>query len=679
VLRRSVVAVVLALTAGVGPVAHAAQPQPVGSGGITRLDITRVESPTFDGRSFGRVGQYEKLVGRAYGEVDPKDPRNAVIVDLDLAPTNANGMVEYSTDVYILRPIDPTQSNHRLFFEINNRGNNLSFGQLNDATTGGNDPTTADDAGNGYLMEQGYTILLGGWDATAPPGAGRLTISVPVARNPDGSAITGPALEELVVDDTTTTTLPLTYAAATPDTSQATLTARARYEDPPVPVPGDGWEYVDDALKAVRLTPAGTPFQPGSLYEFTYTARDPLVVGLGFAAIRDLATFLHRATRDGQGNPNPLAGDVQFVYSFCVSQPCRTMHDYLTLGFNQDEAGQRVFDGVLNWIGGGDGIFMNYRFAQPGRTHRQHIARWYPEYQFPFANQIISDPVTGKTDGRLRRCLDTDTCPQIVEVNSENEYWAKAMAVFQLDGDGNDLADPANVRYFLMSSLPHGGGVPSTGPGICQQNRNPLVANPVLRALLVDLDEWVSAGVEPPASKLPRVADGTLVPPMPQEGVGFPSIPGVIYNGRNHTGDLFDFGPQFDRGILSILPPKLLGTPYPNLVPRTDIDGNDIAGVRLPDVAAPLATYTGWNLRAVPPGANDGCDAAGMKVDFAQTRAERISRGDPRLSVEERYPTHDAYVSAVTRAAEDLRAQRLLLDQDVANYIQAAEASPIGR
>jgi hypothetical protein len=506
-----------------------------------------------------------------------------------------------------------------------------------------------------------------------------LTISVPVARNPDGSPITGPALEELVVDDTTTTILPLTYAAASADTSQATLTARVRYEDAPVAIPADGWEYTDDSLKAVRLTPAGTAFQQGNLYEFTYTARDPLVVGLGFAAIRDLATFFHRSTRDAQGNPNPLAGDVQFVYSFCVSQPCRTMHDYLTLGFNQDEAGQRVFDGILNWIGGGDGIFMNYRFAQPGRTHRQHIARWYPEYQFPFANQVIFDPVTGKTDGRLRRCIDTNTCPQIFEVNSENEYWAKAMAVFQLDGDGNDLADPANVRYFLMSSLPHGGGVPSTGPGICQQNRNPLVANPVLRALLVDLDQWVSAGADPPASKVPRVADGTLVRPMPQESAGFPSIPGVIYNGRNHTGDLFDFGPQFDKGILSILPPKVLGTPYPNLVPRTDTDGNDIAGVRLPDVAAPLATYTGWNLRAVPPGANDGCDAAGMKVDFAPTRADRLSSGDPRPSVEERYSTHEAYVNAVTRAAEDLRAQRLLLDQDVSRYIQSAEESPIGR
>ena len=678
-LRNALVAALAATSIFVMPIASANQPQTVASGGITRLEISRVESPTFDGRAFGSVGQYEKLVGRAFGEVDPNDPRNSSIVDLGLAPTNANGMVEYSTDVYILRPVDASRGSHRLFFEINNRGNNLSFGQLNDATTGGNDPTADEDAGNGFLMEQGYTIVLSGWDPTAPSGAGRLSISVPVAKNPDGSSITGPSLEELVVDDSTTTTLPLTYAAASADKSQASLTQRVRYEDAATPVPAEGWDYADETLRAVRLTPPGTAFEQGRLYEFTYTARDPLVAGVGFAAIRDVATFLHRATSDSHGNPNPLAGDVQFVYSFCVSQPCRTMHDYLTLGFNQDEAGQRVFDGILNWIGGGDGVFMNYRFAQPGRTHRQHIARWYPEYQFPFANQVMFDPVTGKTDGRLRRCIDTNTCPQIFEVNSENEYWAKAMAVSQLDADGNDLADPPNVRYFLMSSLPHGGGVPATGMGICQQNRNPLVANSVLRALMVDLDQWVSGGVDPPTSKMPRVADGTLVPPMPRDRVGFPTIPGITYNGRNHTGDLVDFGPQFDKGILSVLPPKLIGTPYPNLVPRTDSDGNDIAGVRLPEVAAPLATYSGWNLRAVPAGGDDGCDAAGQKIDFPQTRADRLARGDPRPSIEERYPTHEAYVGAVTRAAEDLQAERLLLDQDVARYIQAAENSPVGR
>jgi Alpha/beta hydrolase domain len=659
-LLRAGLAAALVLSVQVVPTTQGLQ---TGQAGVTRLEITGVESPAFDGRNFGEVGQYEKLTGRVYGQVDPNDPRNQVIVDLDLAPRNADGMVEYSADFLLFKPIDLSKGNHRLFYELNNRGDTRALTALNDAKS-------AEDAGNGFLMEQGYAILDSGWDATAPSGNGRLTLAVPVAKNPDGSSITGPALEEFVIDDAKTMSGPLTYAAATADKSQASLAVRTRYEDPPTPLPADGWEYTDDRLSAVRLTPSGTAFQQGSLYEFSYQAKDPLVTGLGFAAIRDVGDFIKHG-QDG----NPLAGDVQAVYSHCVSQPCRTMHDFLWLGFNQGAGGSRVVDGILNWIGGGDGIFMNYRFAQPGRTHRQHIARWYPEFQFPFANQVIFDPVTGKTDGRLARCTDTGTCPDILEVNSENEYWAKDMSVFQLDGEGKDLPDPANVRYFLMSSLPHAAG---TGAGICQQNRNPLVPNPVIRALLVDLDQWVTGGVEPPASRMPRVADGTLVPPLPQDGVGFPAIPNVVYNGRMHTGDLFDFGPQFDRGILSVLPPRLVGTPYPMLAPKTDADGNDVAGVRLPDVATPLATYTGWGLRAVPAGVNDGCDAAGQKIDFAATRAEREASGDPRLSLEERYPTHADYVNAVSRSANELRQARLLLDADAQAYIDAANASTIG-
>jgi Alpha/beta hydrolase domain len=671
-LLRAGLAAVVVFSLQVVPAARDSQPK---QAGITRLEITRVESPAFEGRAFGQVGQYEKLVGRVDGQVAPNDLRNAVIVDLDLAPRNANGMVEYSADFSLLKPIDVATGNHRLLYGINNRGDMRSLAALNDAPSGGNDPITASDAGNGFLMEQGYSILESGWDPTAPSTNGRLTMSVPVAKNPDGSRVTGPALEEFVVDDTSTLSEPLTYPAASADKSQASLTVRVRYEDLPVQVPADGWEYASDDLKSVRLVPSGTPFQQGTLYEFTYPARDALVAGLGFAAIRDVGDFVRHAQTDQQGTPNPLAGDVQEVYSHCVSQPCRTMHDFLYLGFNQGADGGRVFDGILNWIGGGDGIFLNYRFAQPGRTHRQHIARWYPEFQFPFANQVIYDPVTGQTGGRLARCTQTNTCPHIFEVNSENEYWAKDMAIFQLDGEGKDLPDPANVRYFLMSSLPHAAG---SGPGICQQNRNPLVPNPVIRALLVDLDEWVSSGIEPPASRMPRVADGTLVPPLPQDGVGFPAIPNVIYNGRMHTGDLFDFGPRFERGILSILPPRLVGTPYPMLVPKTDSDGNDVAGVRLPDVAAPLATYTGWGLRGVPAGANDGCDAAGQKIDFPQTRAEREATGDPRASIEERYPAHADYVNAVANAANDLRQARLLLEADAQAYIDAATASTIG-
>jgi hypothetical protein len=469
---------------------------------------------------------------------------------------------------------------------------------------------------------------------------------------------------------------PLTYAAATADKSVASLTVRVHYTDPPTPIPATGWDYVSSSRRAIRLLPVGTPFQQGRLYEFTYPAMDPLVAGLGFAATRDLAVFLRHAATDDHGNPNPLAGDAQSIYTFCFSQPCRFLHDFLHLGFNEDEQTRRVIDGMHNWVGGGSGGFFNYRFAQPVRTHRQHIGRWYPERQFPFANQVIFDPVTGTTDGRLGRCRTSGTCPSIFESNSENEYWVKGGSLLQTDTLGNDLPDPANVRFYLFSSLPH---VSASGPGICQQPRNPLVPNPGLRALLVALDQWASAGTEPPDSRVPRRSDGTLVSALPQADVGFPGIPGVTYNGRTTTGDLFDFGPLFGQGILTTLPPLLLGSPYPVFVPTTDADGNDVAGVRLPDVAVPLATYSGWNLRAASFAGGDLCDQSGQKIDFAQTRAERLAAGDPRLSIEERYRNHGAYVSAVARAANGLHRQRFLLDEDVERTIEAAAESSIGK
>jgi hypothetical protein len=643
---------------------------------ITRVEITRVESPTFEGQSFGTVGQYEKLIGRAYGEVDPNDKRNAVIVDIGLAPRNARGMVEYDTDFMILRPVNRANSNHRLWFEINNRGNMRNLSQYNDAATGGNNPTKAADAGNGFLMRYGFTVLVSGWDAGAEPGDGRFTIRVPVAVNRDGSPIVGPAMEEFVVDDSKTMRGTLTYPAATLDKSKASLTVRVRTEDAPTPIPADKWAYLDEKGKAIKLLPDGSTFEAGTLYEFVYQAKDPVVAGLGFAAIRDVGSFFRRANADDRGTPNPLAGDIQYAYTTCVSQPCRTMHDFVWLGFNEDESGRKTVDGVLNWIGGATGIFMNYRFAQAGRTHRQHIARRFPEFQLPFTNQVITDPITGKTDGRLIRCLQNDTCPKIFEVNSENEYWAKNMAMHHVDVAGNDLQDPANARSYLMSSLPHGA---QTGLGICQVERNPLAPNPVLRALMVALDEWVTSGKEPPAARLPRRADGTLVSAKLQSDVGFPTIPGIKYNGRMHTGDLFDYGPDFDKGIMTTLPPKLMGTPYPALVPRTDADGNNVAGIRMPEVAVPVATYTGWNLRAVPAGGDDGCDAAGMKVGFVPTKAARVAAGDPRPSLEERYASNQDYVAKVTAAAEALKRERLMLDEDVDRYVKKATESGIGK
>jgi hypothetical protein len=655
---------------------------------ITRIEITSVQSPSFDGASFGTTGQYEKLVGRVYGEVDPAGFLNRIITDIGLAPKNARGMVEYSSNVMIIRPIDREKGNHKLLFEINNRGHILAFASLNDAAQNSNDPSHAADAGNGFMMRQGYTMAWSGWDAisgvTPGVGGGPFVLDAPVARNADGSPITGPSLEEFVIDNDKTTTGPLSYPAASLDTSKATLFVKARVDDEPTALPADKWRYAADG-KSISLVPEGTKFEAGKLYELVYPAKDPKVTGLGFAAIRDFASFLRNAKTDEQGKANPLAGDIREVLTYCISQPCRMMREFVALGFNEDadapkgadgrREARKVVDGVLDWVGGGSGIFANYRFAEPFRTHRQHIARWYPEYKFPFAYEVTTDAVTGKNDGLLRRCAESGTCPRIIDANSDNEYWAKAASVLHTDTQGHDLGEAPGVRLYLIAGRPHGDGVPPSGPGICQQERNPLVGNQGLRALLVLLDKWVETGTEPPPSKLPRRGEETLVSSK-QDDVGFPTIPGVKYNGRMHGGDLFDFGPQAEQGILTVLPPKLLGSPYPAYVPRTDADGNTLPGIRLPEIAVPIATYTGWNLRKDP--ADDGCDHAGMYVPFARTKAERLAKGDPRLSLEERYPDHATYVREVSAAAADLQRQGFLLQEDAERYVKAAEASDVG-
>ena len=670
---------------------------------ITKITITKIESPTFGGTSFGAVGQYEKVIGTVTGEVDPLDRRNEVIVDVKLAPRNGQGKVEYSTDFLILRPINAARGNHRLLYDVTNRGNTNVLGIFNDSDAG-NNPSSAADAGNGYLMRGGWTVLLSGWDFSAPcnrslpdscgpdKASNNFTATVPVATNVDGSPILGLNSEELVVDTgQKPATQNLTYPASTLDQSKASLTVRKRYSDTPVVIPASGWAYIN--ATSIKLT-TGT-FVPTNLYELTYPAMNPVVAALGFAAIRDLAVFLRDDDEDDAGAPNPLKGRLDLLYSTCSSQPCRTMRDFVALGFNESDGhsgrphhhrghhhgrghdrGVQVFDGVLNWKGGGSGIFLNTRFSQPVRTHRQHIARWTPEIQFPFANERLHDPVTGRTAGRLDRCEDTHTCPKIFEANSANEFWAKAASNLLTDARGRDIDNlDRNVRYYLQASAPHGA---ASGKGICAMERNPIIPNQFLRALLVDLDDWVTKGREPPDNRIPRVRDGTLVPPLPQARQGFPDIdiPGVTvpYNGVLHTGDLLDFGPRFvSEGIMDVLPP-IVTTPYPALVPKTDADGNDIAGVRMPEVAVPLATYTGWNLRA--DGGGDGCDASGTKIVFATTPSTR-SPGDPRKSILERYPTHQVYVDAVTKAVQKLQKERFLIEEDAQKYIGDAQASNV--
>ena len=650
---------------------------------ITKIEITSAESPTFGGTAFGTVGAYEKLRGKAYGEVDPADRRNALITDIDLAPT-VGGKVQYSMDIYILKPINLGQGNNKLFMEVNNRGNKLFYGLNGSPPATANNPTTATDAGDAFLMKQGYSLAWNGWDISAAPGNDRLTITVPVAT--DGGTITGPSYEYIVFDNSTTMTSTLAYAAATLDKSQATLTVRQHLTDAAVPIPATGWEYTSGAGTAIRLLPAGTPFQQSAIYEFSYTAKDPLVAGLGLAATRDFLSFLRYATADDFGHPNPLAGHVDHVYAFTVSQPARYVNDFQTLGFNEDEQGRRAIDGILNWIGAGTGVAINFRFAQTARTERNRQNHRYPEGNLPFAYPELTDPYTGKTGGRGVRCAETDTCPKALEVNSANEYWVKTGSLLHTDPTGKDLHhDPKNVRFYMLSSVEHTvSGSPPLSAGSCQQYRNPTDPNPALRALFVALDEWVVDDVKPPKSEVPGKGTAVYSIPLsdgvgyiPQEALGFPDIPGVTYTGVVTVRHLFDFGPLFDNGIMTINPPDFSGPVYPSFVSKVDKDGNDIAGIRLPPVEVPIATTTGWALRATAFGGPDGCESFGQWIPFKKTKAERKAAGDPRHSLEERYKNHDDYVKEVRKAAEKLEKRRFLLPADVQRYIDQAQASNV--
>src|SRR5262245_6819480 len=548
---------------------------------VTRIviDRSRSESPTFEGRVFGpdgKVGPYEKLRGRAYGELDPEDPHNALITDLKRAPRNARGKVEYSMEIFILKPIDVAKGSHKLLLDFNNRGD-MRVAALNDAAAS-NNPTKAVHGGNGFVMNLGYSIVGNGWDFGAPSEDDGLTISVPIAKNPDGSSIIGPSYEYINFDDSKNVRYRLTYPVATLDKSKARLTVRARLDEQPADVPASEWEYVDEAM--IRLLPAGTPFKQSHVYEFSYVAKDPVVAAIGLAATRDYVSFLRHASKDEAGNANPLAGDVRHVFSFSISQPSRALNDFQALGFNEDEKGRRVIDGMLKWTGGGSGDQINYRFAQTGRTERNRQNHLYPEGVFPFAYPVLKDHLSGKTGGRLARCVQTNTCSKNFDVNSANEYWVKAGSLLHSDTRGQDVPDPANVRFYLISGLSHGVGN-VTSRGLCQQFLNPTSPFPALRALLTALDQWVVSGTEPPASQVPRQSDKTAVMAVtrpgqqtgvvPQEALGWPTIPGVTYTGVITSRYHLDFGPALDKGLVANYPPSLASSKaYPIFVSKVD-------------------------------------------------------------------------------------------------------------
>jgi Alpha/beta hydrolase domain len=628
-----------------------------------KLEIARVEE-AFGGVSFGAVGPYEKVIGRAFAEVDPTHPLNAGIVHLANTLRNAAGRVEYWCDFYLLRPVDLRKGSRRIFYDVLNRGNKLALNNLNDAPRL-NDPIAAGDAGNGFLMRQGYSLLWSGWQGDVAPGDDRLRAELPVATN-YGAPIVAISRDEFIFEHShNPVSAPLSYPAHRLDQREATLTVRQREQDPRTPIAPDRWRYV--SASRIEITrPAG--FDAGAIYEFIYPARDPIVMGLGFAAVRDFVAFMRHESTDASGIPNPLKLDsgpaVDYVLAYGASQSGRFLRGYLWQGFNKDLNGGRVFDGVPASIAGSRKTFVNFAFAQPGRFSRQHEDRLFPGDQFPFSYATTTDPITGRSDGILARCEASGTCPKIMQTEGSTDFWHGRASLLVTNGKGDEIPLPANVRLYLFASIQHGGGSVAANFPFNHYPANPAEYVAVHRALVVALDQWASSEGLPPPSQFPRVSDGILVSPSP-ESYGFPPIPGVTYPGLVNELSEIDRGRQ---------PPKpVSGHKYLILVPKVDEDGNEIAGVRVPDITVPRGTHTGWNLRRR--GFAEGeLLLLGSYFPFAATKKDRISSGDPRQSLEERYPTGEHYVKAIAQAAKTLQLRRLLLAEDVHRIVKMPAA-----
>ncbi len=629
---------------------------------VVKLRVERHE-PVLNGKSFGPPGPYEKLVGTVEFALDPAAPANLKMVDLKLAPRNGRGEVEFTADFYLLKPVDATRGNGRLLYEVGNRGGKSLLRTFQKAQAS-RDPQTPAEYGDGRLMSQGYSLLWMGWQWDVPEGM--LRIDMPIATD-HGKPITG-LVRGNFIPNTSSAAQPLAdrghraYPIDDPDGPEHRMTVRDRPLDPPRLVPREKWRFVNDS--SVILDGG---FELGRIYDVIYRAREPRVVGCGLAGTRDLIAFL-KHTKTGA---NPLGGQ-RFAYGWGVSQSGRFLRHFLYEGFNEDEQGRIVFDGVIDEVGGAGRGSFNHRFAQASRDAEQFFNIFYPVDMFPFTDGPETDPVTGQTDALLARADARHVSPKIFHVLSNSEYFNRAGSLIHTDPAGRrDVEPPGNARIYAVAAGPHfvGPWPPAPVNGTAAP-LNPLDRSPIVRALLMALDRWVVEDVAPPPSRYPRVSDGTLTTP---QAAGWPTIPGVRFPPPMLITYRLDFGPDWSRGIVGFEPPHA-GPPYVGLVPAVDKDGNARAGVRLPAVQVPVATYAGWNYRAPGIGAPDRfLGEAGSIYPFAQA-ASRRPKGDSRASIAERYADRSEYVEKVGIAARQLIADGFLLEPDLSDAIGQAMA-----
>jgi hypothetical protein len=634
---------------------------------VTALRITQ-RSTVQDGRPFGAVGAYERIIGVLRIGVDPLNPANAAITDLGAASRNAAGLVECEADFYLLKPCDAARGNRRLLLDVPNRGRKVALGMLN-STVRVPDPTTPEDFGNGFLMRWGYTVAWCGWQHDVPRQDGLMALTVPTARGANGP-IGGPVACEWR-PNSRVAMLPMAdrYHTAQPtadlEDPAARLTVRAHAGAPAVAVPRAAWRFTD----ATHIGLEGG-FEPGKLYELVYRAEHPPLVGLGLLAVRDTAAWLRSGSAaDG----NPCAGELERAYVLGVSQTGRFLRHFLYLGLNEDESGRRVFDGVMPHVAGARRGEFNQRFGQPSVNATCSVGSL-----FPFTDVPEIDPVTGERGALLGRLAARGTLPKIITTNTSAEYWRGDASLVHTDVEGTrDVVPHPETRVYLFAGSQHSPGAlpppdadPNTGSrGL--QTFNVVDYTPLLRAALVNLDRWVTAGVEPPPSVVPRLKDGTAVPAESTRD-RYTRLPGVRFADRIERPRRLDFGPDLDRGVLHDLPPKT-GAPFVTFVPSIDDDGNDVPGIRPVELLTPLATYTGWNPRHPDQGApGDLMSMLGSTLPFTPTRAAREASGDPRRSIEERYPSRADYLARVRESATRLVAQRHMLEEDVDGAVERA-------
>jgi hypothetical protein len=681
---------------------------------VTRIVIDETVSPAFcqggTCASYGEAGQYEQIAGRAFGELDPTDARNKLIQDIELG-RDSDGKVRYVATFVITKPIDMSKASGLMWHDVPNRGRQVLLGPSERAfgDVGLASAWQGDNAGMSVRL--GTTVR-----ANMTAGANHW-LQVPVAKQADGSPVTGLVFARIInrsgsgAQPLIVQTNPVPYMPASLDTAQAKLVSRDEETMEGIvrgekEIAAAEWKFcgggtfespVPLTALPVRICLRGG-FDPAKLYQVVYTAKDPYILGIGFAAWRDVASFFKYADKDDAGTPNPLARRVNWSITRGRSQSGNYLRGWLHFGFNQDELNRQVHEGMWPIIAGRR-IALNFRWAQPdGVLELYQAGSEGPQWWVPYADDVRKLPARSVLD----RCNASKTCPKVIEHFGAAEIWALKLGPEWVGTSAKeDIPLPQNVRRYYLASTPHGGGVggfdtslpegglmkpvacPGNNSGLSVLPGNPLPHAETYRALIVHFRNWVMNGTLPPPSRYPTLRDKQLVEPT-KAAMGFPTLPGLRPTAPeprfiNPVLD-YDWGPRFDPVDASGVPtnaPPVVKQVIRTLVPRVNADGNEVGGVPTVLLDAPLGTYLGWNITAEGFHKDKLCMYAGGMVPFARTHAERIANGDPRLSLEERYGTHAGYVEAVRKAAANAVAQRFLLQKDADALITAAEASAV--